>query len=342
MAPQRRRVAIRTDSELHCPVLDAGVRELVDDYLLLPEGIDRRELAAAASSADLLLMCYTPIDRAVIEAAPHLRGIVKYGVGIDAIDIDAAMEHGVPVCNVPEYAEETVAEAAFALLLALARRLVPMDREMHANDWFWPQPQWLGSDIAEKTIGLIGVGKTGRSMARMAGAGFRARVLGYDPGLSPAQMTALGVHKCDSLATLLQASDFVSLHCVLNDDTQQLMGEAEFQAMKPGACLINVARGGLIDDRALLQALSSGRLGGAALDVYALEPLASHAHPLSELYQHPNVILTPHVAFYTHEAMQRLETETLARCREVLNGSPLLVRSADPRLLQQRSGVVFK
>ena len=158
---------------------------------LLPEGIGEDELIAAVRDADLLLMCYTPVTARVIAAAEKLKGIVKYGVGIDAIDIPAAIARGIPVVNVPEYAEETVAEGAFALMIALAKKLMPIGREMDAKGWAWPTPQWLGIDLAGRTLGLIGTGKIGRSMARMA-AGFRMRVIGYDPYVSAEQHAGRG------------------------------------------------------------------------------------------------------------------------------------------------------
>ena len=122
----------------------------------------------AVADADLLLMCYTPVTARVIESAPKLKGIVKYGVGIDAIDIPAAIRRGVPVVNVPEYAEETVAEGAFALMIALAKRLPEISRVVQDKGWLWPEERWLGRDIAGSTVGLVGCGKIGRSMARMA------------------------------------------------------------------------------------------------------------------------------------------------------------------------------
>lgn len=317
------------------------MRELVDEYVLLPDDVSPHELQRATRDAQLILMCYTPIGRDVIGDARHLKGIVKYGVGIDAIDIEAAIEHRVAVCNIPEYAEQTVAEGAFCLLLALAKKLIPIDRQMHRSGWLWPEQQWLGRDIAGKTIGIIGVGKIGRSMARMAGAGFGANVIGYDPAVSGTAMRSAGVHKIDELHQLLGQSDYVSLHCVLNDSSHQLLGTSEFAAMKPGAVLINVSRGALIDEAAMLAALDSGRLAGAGLDVYADEPLSLREHRLRALFEHPGVILSPHLTFYTHEAMARLESETIARCKEVLGGEPVTIKSTDPRLLQQRHGVVF-
>jgi D-3-phosphoglycerate dehydrogenase len=332
---------VRTDAELECPLLDAGLRARELDLVLVPDGVAESELAREVQDASILLMCYTPITARVVEAARHLRGIVKYGVGIDAIDIEAAKARRIPVVNVPEYAERTVAEGAFTLMLALAKKLTPMHEAMRQQGWLWPNAPWLASDIAGKTVGLVGVGRIGRSMAQMAGAGFQARVLGYDPNVSSEQMRVAGVEKRADLHAMLAECDFVSIHCVLNDSTRGLIGAREFARMKPGAILINVSRGAIVDETALLQALVDGRLGGAGLDVYSHEPLTRTGHPLSALFEMDNVILTPHLTFFTREAMQRLEEESLQRCDELLRGEPVLVKSRDPRLTSQRYNVRF-
>ena len=333
--------AVRTDRELECPAVDAGLRAHGVELVTLPEGISEDDLCAAVADADLLLMCYTPITARVIAAAPRLKGIVKYGVGIDAIDIPAAMARGIPVVNIPNYAEETVAEGAFALMIALARRLPAISSAVAEQGWIWPEARWLGRDIAGATLGLVGCGRIGRSLARMAGAGFRARVLGYDPYLDAAAMREAGIEKVDALHDLLAASDFVSIHSVLNQSTRGMIGAAELACMKPTAILINVSRGALVDEAALVDAIVEGRLGGAGLDTYSLEPLRKAGHPMSPLYRHDNVILLPHLAFFTVEAMQRLEADTLARCEEILQGRPVTVRSNDPRLRAQRAGIQF-
>src|SRR6188474_3149396 len=169
--------AVRTDLELECPDIDAGLRAAGCELVVLPEAISEDELITAVRDTDLLLMCYTPVTARVIAAAPGLKGIVKYGVGIDAIDIPAAIARGIPVVNVPEYAEQTVAEGAFALMIALAKKLMPIGREMTTEGWAWPTARWIGLDLAGRTLGIVGTGKIGRSMARMA-AGFRMRVTG--------------------------------------------------------------------------------------------------------------------------------------------------------------------
>jgi D-3-phosphoglycerate dehydrogenase len=332
---------VRTDAELECPHLDAGLRARDLALVLVPDGISEEALAREAQDAEILLMCYTPVTARVIESARRLKGIVKYGVGIDAIDIAAAKARRIPVVNVPEYAERTVAEGAFALLLALAKKLASIHTAMRESGWLWPSAPWLASDIAGKTIGLVGVGRIGRSMAQMAGAGFRARVLGYDPHVSAEQMRAAGVDKRADLHAMLAECDFVSIHCVLNEATRGLIGARELAQMKPGAILINVSRGAIVDEPALVRALIEGRLGGAGLDVYTDEPLNRVDHPLRPLFEMDNVILTPHLTFFTHEAMQRLEDEALLRCDELLRGEPVLIKSHDPRLTSQSHGVRF-
>ena len=332
--------AVRTDRELECPQIDAGLEALGCELTLLADGVGEEALIAAVRDADLLLMCYTPVTVRVIAAAPRLKGIVKYGVGIDAIDIPAAMARGIPVVNVPEYAEETVAEGAFALMIAVLKKIVPISRAMTATGWAWPEPQWLGLDLAGRTLALVGTGRIGRSMARMA-AGFRMHVLGYDPHVDGETMRAAAIEKCDDLGAMLARSDVVSIHATLTDATLNLIGARELARMKPSAFLINAARGAIVDEAALVTALREKRIAGAGLDVYSREPLVHTGHPMSALFAMDNVVLLPHLTFYTEEAMRRLTDDTLARCREMLAGRPVLIKSHDPRLRAQRKGVVF-
>ncbi len=333
---------VRTDRELQTPIVDEELKAAGHELVLLPDGVSEQDLVTAVGDADLLLMCYTPITARVVEAAGKLRGIVKYGVGIDAIDIPAASARGITVVNIPEYAEQTVAEGAFAMLIALAKRLTALDRQMKQAGWAWPEPAWMGADIAGKTLGIVGFGKIGRSMARIAGAGFRARVLAYDPLAPEAEMNALGVTGCNNLDAMLTECDFVSIHCVLNNDTRSLIGEIELRSMKPGAFLINTSRGAIVDEDALLRALDQKWIAGAGLDVYGREPLSLSDHLMSSLFAHPDVILSPHLTFYTRESMQRLELETLERCFELLDRRPLLIKSRDPRLRNQGGDVIYE
>jgi D-3-phosphoglycerate dehydrogenase len=226
-------------------------------------------------------------------------------------------------------------------MIALAKRLPAITGSVAREGWVWPERRWLANDVCSKTVGLVGVGRIGRSMARMAGQGFRARVIGFDPFVGAAAMRAAGVDKVDDLRTMLAASDFVSVHCVLNEQTRHLIGRAELACLKPSAIFVNVSRGALVDEAALVEAIVEGRIAGAGLDVYSLEPLTRSGHPLSPLFGRDNVILFPHLTFYTVEAMRRLEEDTLARCAEILDGKPVTVRSHDPRLRAQSAGVTF-
>ncbi len=332
---------VRTDSELECPIIDAALRETGADLVLLPDGVGEDDLTDAVRDADLLLMCYTPITARVIGEARALKGIVKYGVGIDAIDIEAAKARRIPVVNIPEYAERTVAEGAFGLMIALAKKLIPIDKAMQSQGWLWPTAAWRGSDIFGKTVGLVGAGRIGRAMARMAGAGFGARIIGYDPHVPDNVMRKAGIEPFTDLAVMMSESDFVSVHCVLNSETLHLVGRAEIAAMKPSAFLINVSRGAIVDEAALLDALQERRIAGAGLDVYSQEPLSRTGHPLSPLFDMENVIVLPHLTFFTNEAMERLERETLERCFEILDGREVLMKSHDPRLRGQTHGVIF-
>ncbi len=328
---------VRTDRELEMQQLDQRLRELGGDLVVLPDGTPEAALAREVADADLLLMCYAPITARVIEGATRLKAIIKYGVGIDAIDMAAAQARGVPVVNVPDYAEDTVAEGAFMLLMALFKRWVPIHRAVQQEGWVWPESRWLAQDLAGRTLGLVGLGRIGRSVARMAGA-FRMQVLAYDPH---AASVPQGVERCADLPVMLGRCDAVSIHCVLNSQTRHLIGAAKLAAMKASAVLINVSRGAIVDEKALLQALLNGSIAGAGLDVYGQEPLARAGHPLSALYGLDQVLLWPHLTFYTEQAMQRLQDQTLARCLEALQGQPLSVASHDPRLRAQTQGVRF-
>src|SRR5438552_3198317 len=264
---------VRTDRELSCPGIDSGLLARGVQLVTLPDSVTEDDLTREVSDADLLLTCYTPITNRLISEAKRLKGIVKYGVGIDAIDIASAMRRGIPVVNVPDYAEATVAEGAFALMIALARRLPAITGAAQREGWIWPEPQWLGQDIAGKTLALVGAGRIGRRMARMASAGFGMRVIAYDPYVEASSMLTEGIQKAGDLGVMLAEADFVSVHCVLNQETRHLIGAAEIARLKPSVILINVSRGALIDEAALVRAVVDGRIAGVGLDVYGQEPI---------------------------------------------------------------------
>lgn len=310
-------VVVRTDRERALPALDADLRALGADLRLLPTGVDPLTLARALHDADLLVVCHARVTADVLDAAPRLRAIVKCGVGVDAIDLAAARRRGIAVRHVPDYATDTVAEAAVLLMLALLRRLRPVRRAMDAHGWLWPEPRWLGNDAAGRTLGVVGLGRIGRAVARLAAA-FRMTVIASHPGLDPARVPE-GVALCASLDALLERADIVSIHCALTDRTRHLLGVAELARMKPGALLVNVARGAIVDEAALVAALAAGHLGGVALDVFEREPLPHRGHPLVDLAATDDrVLLTPHLAFHTHEAVQRLQRQAFELCVDAL------------------------
>jgi D-3-phosphoglycerate dehydrogenase len=332
---------IRTDRQDECAYLDEGLRSAGGRLVKFPDRTSEDVLVDAIGQADLLVICYAPVTARVIAAARNLKGIVKYGVSIDNIDVAAAQERHIPVVNVPDYAEETVAEGAFALMIALMKKVTKIDRAVQERGWVPPAPEWRGLDLNGKSLGLIGVGRIGRAMARMAGAGFGMRVLGYGPSVSADTMRQAGVEKRDDLCAMLGECDVVSVHATLRPETFHLLGEREFSAMKPSCLFVNTARGAIVDESVLLRFLHEGRIGGAALDVYGREPLNRNDHALRSLYDMDNVILFPHLAFYTAEATERLERETLARCLEIVKGGPVIVKSRDSRLRAQVHGVEF-
>ncbi|MCI0533713.1 MAG: phosphoglycerate dehydrogenase [Verrucomicrobiales bacterium] len=228
-------------------------------------------------------------------AASHLKIVSRWGVGYDAIDVPAATSNGIVVGYTPGLLDETVADCAFALLLSIARRIHVAHAQMAGGRW---QPLW-GNDVFGKTLGILGCGRIGQAVARRA-AGFQMRLLGYDIAPSPAAKN-LGINFV-SLAELLAESDFLSLHAALTPENRGLIGEAQLRQMKPSAYLINAARGALVDEGALVRALTEGWIAGAALDAFAVEPLPAE-HPLRAT---PNLLLTPHLASFARETGERV------------------------------------
>jgi len=239
------------------------------------------------------------------------------------------------VVNVPDYAANTVAEGAFSLMIALCKRLKPITAKMERHMWTWPVQENIGFDLAYKTVGVIGLGKIGSSFARMAN-GFLMNVIAYDPGVSEKEMQKNGITKVCDLKTLAEQSDIISIHCVLNSDTHHLVSKEIIARMKPSAILINSARGAVVDEVALVDAVKEQRIWGVGLDVFSEEPITEE-HIMYPLLHMDNVILTPHLAFYTREAMQRLEQDVLDRCSEFIMNRPTSVHSKDPRLQGQRN-----
>lgn len=257
-------------------------------------------LEAVAEAEGLLTLLSDPIDAALLAAAPRLRVISQYAVGYDNIDVAAATARRIPVGNTPDVLTDATADFAFALLMAAARRLPEGSANVRQGEWHtWGPQTLLGQDVWGATLGVIGLGRIGQAMARR-GKGFAMRVLFTDPHCK-AEGAALGA-ECVPLETLLAEADFVSLHCPLTPETRGLIGARELRRMRPTAILINTARGAVVQQEALLQALREGWIAGAALDVTDPEPLPP-THPLVGL---PNCLITPHIASASVTARTRM------------------------------------
>jgi len=255
------------------------------------------ELKERIRAADIVIVGWTNLTKNIIDSAKKLKMISIWATTCHYVDLEAARERGIVVTHVPGYATEAVAEHAFALLLAAIRRLPSADKHVRTGDFDW-RP-FGGSELAGKTLGIIGTGAIGCRVAEIAKA-FKMQILGYDkyPNLKRAE--EIGMKYVD-LYTLLKESDFVTLHVSLTSETERLIGKKEIEAMKKGAVIINTSQGKVINEKALVDALKSGKLSFACLDVFEEEPPAKD-NPLFKL---DNVILSPHIGFHTVEAAKR-------------------------------------
>ncbi len=298
----------KTDGRLKTE-LEAAVGEVI--YNTTGKPLRSAELARLLPGIDGYIAGLDEIDEAALQAADRLKVIARYGVGVDNVALAAARRMGIVVTNTPAANAVSVAELTVALLLSLARRIPEASASTHAGAW----PRLTGLSVAGKTVGLLGFGAVGRQVARRL-AGFDCALLAYDPYPDEAAARALGV-ALTSQAEVVAHADFLSLHLPLLTATRGLVDAAFLQQMKPGAFLINTARGELLDESALAAALQSGRLAGAALDVFSLEP-PDPANPLLRL---PQVLITPHCASHTDGAMNAMGRMALDDCLAVLRGA---------------------
>lgn len=266
----------------------------------------------------IILVNKVPITERILEACPDIRLICVQATGYNVVDSTACAKRNIPVTNVPSYGTAAVAQFTLALMLELCHRVGHHDHVVHQGKWcnctsfcFWDTPQM---ELAGKTLGIIGFGRIGQAVAKLANA-FGMRVLAYT-------RTPREEHKaladCVDLEALLEHSDFISLHCPLFQDNEKMINEASIGKMKDGAILINTARGGLLDESAVAAALRSGKLGAAAVDVLSEEPMKQENPLLSA----PNCIITPHIAWAPKESRQRLLDCVVENIRAFLSGSP--------------------
>ncbi len=276
------------------------------------DGPDRPKLLAAVPDADALLVrSATTVDAEVLAAAPKLKIVARAGVGLDNVDVDAATARGVLVVNAPTSNIHSAAEHALALLLSTARQIPAADATLRAHTW--KRSSFSGTEIFGKTVGVVGLGRIGQLVAQRLAA-FGAHVTAYDPYVSQARAAQLGIELL-TLDELLGRADFISVHLPKTKETAGLLGKETLAKTKPGVIIVNAARGGLIDEQALADAITSGHVRGAGLDVFATEPCTD-----SPLFELPQVVVTPHLGASTAEAQDRAGTDVAASVRLALAG----------------------
>jgi len=298
------------------PIHEDGVRRLGERFVVdMPAAKDAETRRHGFAEADAAIVRNIAVDRPVLDTARRLKVIAKHGAGVDNIDIAAATARGIVVANVPGGNADAVAEGTVALMLATLRRVPEVHRLVTGGGYAARFTLQFGQ-LFGRTLGLVGIGNIGARVARICAGGFRMRVLAYDPGLPAAAVAERGAEKVDDLPTLLAAADVISLHLPLGETTRHLIGSAELARMKPTAILVNAARGPLVDEAALAQALRDGQIAGAGLDVLEIEP-PSPDNPLLKL---PNVVLSPHTAGNTVEAARQLALASADIVIAVLSG----------------------
>jgi D-3-phosphoglycerate dehydrogenase len=299
------------------PSLDPAMAELarVDPEIRRAKSASAEDILAVARDADGILVTYAKLPGELLSELARCKVIGRFGLGVDNIDLKAAAELGITVTYVPDYCMPEVSDHAMALILALARKVPFSNALVQAGRWEMPAVAPLRR-LAGQVLGLIGFGNIPRALAPKAKA-FGLDVIAHDPYVDGKVFAGFGVESV-SFEDLLARADFISVHAPLTPATRGLLNAAAFARMKKGAMVVNTARGPLIDEPALVAALDSGRLGGAALDVVASEPLAKD----SPLLGRANLILTPHTAFYSVEALDELQRKCAADVARVLSGEP--------------------
>jgi D-3-phosphoglycerate dehydrogenase / 2-oxoglutarate reductase len=280
------------------------------------------------SSADAVMLWLERIDPAALAIAPRLKVVSRLGVGFDTVDIPACSARGIPVMVVNGTNDLSVAEHAMMLMLTVARRAADHDRHVKQGGW-WDGPDPRMVDLAGRTVLVVGYGRIGSRVANYCRA-FQMKVRVMDPAFHPARIAADGFVPVRDLHSALAEADVVTLHCPLSPETHHLMDARAFAALKPGAILVNTARGPLVDQAALVAALRSGRLHGAGLDVLEVEP-ARRDNPL---FAEPNVVLSPHNAGSTEESLARMARQAARNILDALDGNPDPAMMVNPEILR--------
>ena len=275
-------------------------------------GLTPAELEKVIPDYDAVIVrSATRLTKEIIEAAHHLKVIGRAGVGVDNVDLDAATKRGIIVMNTPEGNTTATAEHTMALLLAVARK-VPQ-AYVSLKEGKWRREEFLGTELHGKTLGIIGLGRIGREVARRAAQGFGMKVIAYDPFISEESVKALGVSFCE-LKKLFKDADFITIHTPLTPEAKHLLNREAFALMKTGVRIVNCARGGLVDEKALLEAIRSGKVAGVALDVFEKEPPGKHP-----LLKCPEVVATPHLGAATREAQENVSVAVVQQVIDALH-----------------------
>jgi D-3-phosphoglycerate dehydrogenase len=284
------------------------------------DGDDLADKIGGSPTVQVIVSEYVPVNLQVLDRSPGLKGVIAYGAGYDHIEAAPLSQRGIKVCNCRGENGQAVAELAFGLLLSLMRRIHRADPWVRQGEWVKAGralPEWTsGQELWRKTLGVIGLGQIGVRVVKIA-KGFDMKIIGYDPFIDPELYDRWGVESA-SLPELLSRADVVTLHVPLTPRTEKLLDSRALAAVKPGMVLVNTSRGKVIEEEAFIEALRAGRVGGAALDVFAAEPLP-FGHPLTKL---ENVILSPHMGALTQEAGDRLSDSVARQARDILGGRP--------------------
>lgn len=297
----------------------------IEKRILEPLGvIDARQcktveqLLPLVADVDAVLTQFSPVNARVIAAMKNARVIVRYGIGVDNVDLEAANKRGIPVCNVPDYCIDEVADQTLAFILAVTRQVVPNCVGVRGGQWGLAVPLTEMKTLRDLTIGVVGFGRIGREVVRRL-LPFRCEIHVFDPAINRKEIESSGAAAVMSLDELLPQSDIITLHCPSTAQTRHMLGPVRFTNLKRGSMLINVARGDLVDTNALVESLKSGHLAAAALDVFDPEPIPP-GHPLLQM---SNVIVAPHIASASVRAVRTLRETAAGLVARRLRGETL-------------------
>jgi D-3-phosphoglycerate dehydrogenase / 2-oxoglutarate reductase len=291
-----------------------------------PKDHSRKAYLEALKDVDGMVARKVPVGAEEMDQAPRMKIIARHGVGLDSVDLEEATRRGILVTNTPGANRESVAELAVTFILSLARRVPQAQKAMASMpkgdtgifSALLKQYNLTGVDLEGKPLGIIGTGRIGSSVARKCIAAFDMKVQGYDPYVSAEVMKSFGVQKAERLEDMLPKVDFLTVHCPLTKETRGMVGKKELAKMKKGVYVINTARGGIVNEKALLEALNSGHIAAAALDVWEVEP----PDPKDPLLNHPQLLGTPHYAGTTEESLYRVGIEAVEEALRFLRGEP--------------------